>query len=108
MPDEVAEQTIRCFLRTVPAAVPGIAFLSGGQSDEEATVNLDAINRRAQGLPWQLTFSYGRGLQATPLKAWAGEASRVPEAQEAFRLRAKVTAAARRGDYRPELETSAV
>ena len=107
-PDEVAEQTIRCFLRTVPAAVPGIAFLSGGQSDEEATVNLDAINRRAQGLPWQLTFSYGRGLQATPLKAWAGEASRVPEAQEAFRLRAKVTAAARRGDYRPELETSTV
>ena len=73
-PEEVAEKTVSCFKRTVPAAVPGIVFLSGGQSDEEATVNLDAINRHAAsvGAPWELSFSYGRGLQAAPLKAWGG------------------------------------
>ena len=98
-PEEVAEATIACFRRTVPAAVPGIAFLSGGQGDEEATVNLDALNRRADGLPWQLTFSYGRGLQATPLAKWAGQASNVGPAQEAFQVRARETAAARRGEY---------
>ena len=73
-PDEVAAKSIACFKRTVPAAVPGIVFLSGGQGDEEATVNLDAINRQASAAraPWELSFSYGRGLQAAPLKAWSG------------------------------------
>lgn len=100
-PEEVAERTVTCFLRTVPAAVPGIAFLSGGQSDEEATVNLDAINRRAQavGAPWELTFSYGRGLQASPLQAWGGDSANGDATQEAFLERATVTSQARQGRY---------
>ncbi|MGH8910016.1 MAG: class I fructose-bisphosphate aldolase [Egibacteraceae bacterium] len=98
-PDEVAEVSIACFRRTVPAAVPGLAFLSGGQSDEEATLNLDALSRRASGVPWELTFSYGRGLPATPLLIWAGESANVPKAQEAFQTRARETAAARNGEY---------
>jgi fructose-bisphosphate aldolase, class I len=103
---EVAEKTIACFKRTVPAAVPGIVFLSGGQSDEEATVNLDAINRlaEAEGAPWQLSFSYGRGLQAAPLKAWSGQAANVEQAQRAYLHRARVTSAAREGNYSSEME----
>jgi fructose-bisphosphate aldolase class I len=98
---EVAERTITCFKRTVPAAVPGIAFLSGGQGDEEATVNLDAINRyaKATGAPWQLTFSYGRGLQAAPQKAWSGKRENITAAQSAFQARGKANAAARQGNY---------
>ena len=105
--EEVARLTLRCFLETVPAAVPGIAFLSGGQSDAEATLNLDAINREAArlgGAPWQLTFSYGRGLQAAPQKAWAGKAANVAAAQRAFHHRAKLTAAARQGRYTADME----
>lgn len=105
---EVAERTVRCFKRTVPAAVPGIAFLSGGQGDDEATVNLDAINRLPNKGPWQLTYSYGRGLQATPLKVWAGNAANVKKAQDAFFHRAKLTGAARQGAYTPEMEKAAV
>ena len=103
---EVAQMTISCFKRTVPAAVPGVVFLSGGQSDEEATVNLNAINQlaSAEGAPWQLSFSYGRGLQAAPLKAWVGEAANVPQAQQALYQRAFVTSAARQGIYKPEME----
>ena len=100
----VAEATLACFRRTVPAAVPGVVFLSGGQGDEEATVNLDAINRLAQaqgGAPWQLSYSYGRGLQATPLRAWGGDPARVAAAQAAFQERAQATSAARQGAYRP-------
>lgn len=102
----VAAATLGCFRRTVPAAVPGITFLSGGQSDEEATVNLDAINRLAQaeGAPWQLSYSYGRGLLATPLKTWGGDAANVGAAQAAFQLRARVTSAARQGAYDPAME----
>ena len=76
-PEEVAEKTVACLSRTVPAAVPGMVFLSGGQSDDEATANLDAINRHASsvGAPWELSFSFGRGLQAAPLKAWGGDAA---------------------------------
>jgi fructose-bisphosphate aldolase, class I len=109
-PEEVAEKTVDCFLRTVPAAVPGIAFLSGGQSDEEATVNLDAINRRASeaGVPWQLTFSYGRGLQAAPQQAWGGRPENASSAQEAFLNRARLTSAAREGSYTPEMERAGV
>lgn len=103
----VARATLQCFRETVPAAVPGIVFLSGGQGDEEATVNLDAINRRAQelgGMPWELSFSYGRGLQAAPQKAWAGKKENVAAAQRAYYHRAKLTAAARMGRYSPEME----
>ncbi len=100
-PERVALETVECFLRTVPAAVPGIAFLSGGQGDEEATENLDAINRRAAEVeaPWELTFSYGRGLQAAPLQAWGGKPENGPRTQSTFLQRARATAAARRGEY---------
>jgi fructose-bisphosphate aldolase, class I len=105
-PEEVAEMTLACFQHTVPAAVPGIAFLSGGQTDEESVLNLDAINRLAAEVnaPWELTFSYGRGLQAAPQKAWSGKSENVPRAQEAFQHRARVVAAARMGEYSPEME----
>ncbi len=108
--DEVARHTVRCFKDAVPAAVPGVVFLSGGQSDGEATVNLDAINRHAAavGAPWQLSFSYGRGLQAAPQKAWSGKPENVAAAQRAYRHRAKVTAAARMGAYSPAMEREAV
>jgi fructose-bisphosphate aldolase class I len=105
--DEVAELTIRCFREKVPAAVPGIVFLSGGQSDEEATRRLNAMNARGPH-PWQLSFSYGRALQAPSLKAWLGKAENVPEAQKAFYRRAKFNSAARSGAYAPEMETTEV
>lgn len=103
---DVARRTVQCFMSAVPAAVPGIVFLSGGQSDDEATVNLDAINRYAKqaGAPWQLSYSYGRGLQAAPQKAWSGKSDNVAAAQKAFLHRAKVTAAARMGQYTPDME----
>jgi len=109
-PELVARFTLQCFKETVPAAVPGIVFLSGGQSDDEATRNLDAINRRARevGAPWELSFSYGRGLQAAPQKAWSGKAENVAAAQRAYLHRAKLTAAARMGKYSPEMEKELV
>lgn len=105
-PQEIARQTVKCFLETVPAAVPGIVFLSGGQSDDAATVNLDAISRHAPEVnaPWQLSFSYGRGLQAAPMKTWGGNPANADAAQRAFLHRAKVTAAAREGTYSPDME----
>jgi fructose-bisphosphate aldolase class I len=105
-PEEVAEKTIDCFQRTVPTSVPGIVFLSGGQGDDEAIVNLDAISRRAAvvGAPWQISFSYGRGLQAAPQKAWAGKAENAGNAQRAFAHRTRVSSAARQGLYAPEME----
>ena len=104
--EEVAEKTITCFNRAIPAAVPGVVFLSGGQSDEEATVNLNAINQLAAkvGVPWQTSFSYGRGLQAAPLKAWGGEAANLEKASQAYYERARVTGAARRGEYSSAME----
>jgi fructose-bisphosphate aldolase class I len=108
---QVARATLQCFRETVPAAVPGIVFLSGGQGDEEATVDLDAINRRAAevgGMPWELSFSYGRGLQAAPQKAWSGKKENVAAAQRAYHHRAKVTAAARMGKYTPDMEKETV
>ena len=98
----VAAETLRVFADTVPASVPGCVFLSGGQSDEEATVNLNAINQAAAGsasVPWELSFSYGRGLQATPLSVWAGRPENVAAAQSAFQERARLTSAARKGEY---------
>ena len=100
---EVAEKTIRLLKACVPAAVPGIAFLSGGQSDEDATAHLDAMNRIG-GLPWRLTFSYGRALQAAPQKAWAGKAENVAAGQRAFSHRARMNSLASKGEWKPDLE----
>jgi fructose-bisphosphate aldolase, class I len=105
--DEVAEWTLRCFRKHVPAAVPGIVFLSGGQSDEDATAHLNAMNARGPH-PWQLSFSYGRALQAPAIKAWAGRAENVEAAQRAYYHRAKMNSAARSGLYAPEMEREAV
>ena len=107
--EEVAEKTITCFSRTVPAAVPGVVFLSGGQSDEEATVNLNAINKLAAKVvtPWEMGFSYGRGLQAAPLKAWGGDPANMEAASQAYYQRARLTGAARRGEYSVEMVTAA-
>jgi fructose-bisphosphate aldolase class I len=105
--EQVAEETIRCFKRHVPAAVPGIVFLSGGQSDEDATANLNAMNAMGPH-PWQLSFSYGRALQAPALKAWGGKTEKVEAAQRAYYHRAKMNSAARTGMYAPEMEKEAV
>ena len=102
-PEEVAEATLGVFRRHVPAAVPGIVFLSGGQSDEEASANLNAMNAMGGG-PWELSFSYGRALQAPALKKWGGQAAKVEEAQKALAHRAKMNSAARSGLYSPERE----
>ena len=104
--DEVAERTIEVLKRCVPSAVPGIAFLSGGQSDEEATAPLNAMNRIG-GLPWKLTFSYGRALQAAPQKAWSGKNENVAAAQRAFSHRAKMNGLAALGQWQNELEKKA-
>jgi fructose-bisphosphate aldolase class I len=104
--EEVAQRTLRVLKACVPAAVPGIAFLSGGQSDEEATAHLDAINRLGP-LPWRVTFSYGRALQAAPQKAWAGKPENVAAAQRAFAHRARMNGLASRGQWRRELERKA-
>src|ERR1700737_2666582 len=104
--EEVAEKTIRLLKTSVPAAVPGIAFLSGGQSDEEATAHLDAMNRIG-GLPWRLTFSYGRALQAAPQKAWSGKAENVAAGQRAFTHRARMNALASKGEWMADLEKKA-
>lgn len=105
-PDEVADATLACLRRTVPAAVPGIVFLSGGQSDERATANLNAIPGQGPQA-WQISFSYGRALQAAALKAWAGEPANVADAQRAFHRRAKLNAAATAGRYKPAMESAA-
>lgn len=105
-PEEVAEKTLRCLRATVPAAVPGIAFLSGGQSDEEATKHLSLMNQSGPH-PWRLTFSYGRALQAAALKAWGGRASNVKAAQAAFEHRARMNGLAARGEWNPGLEKAA-
>lgn len=94
---DVARRTVRCLKRTVPAAVPGIVFLSGGQTDEQATAHLNAMNRLDEVLPWRLSFSYGRALQAAPLKAWSGKEENVKAGQEAFFERAKANGEATRG-----------
>ena len=97
--EDVAERTLRCLKRSVPAAVPGIVFLSGGQSDEMATLHLNAMNKLAENPPWKLSFSYGRALQAGPLKAWGGQAENLPAAQEVLFARAKANGEATLGAY---------
>jgi fructose-bisphosphate aldolase, class I len=104
--EEVAEKTIRLLKACVPAAVPGIAFLSGGQSDEQATAHLDAMNRLGP-LPWRLTFSYGRALQAAPQKAWSGKAENTAAGQRAFSHRARMNALASKGEWESSLEKKA-
>jgi fructose-bisphosphate aldolase class I len=101
--DEVAEETLRCFRERVPAAVPGVVFLSGGQSDEQATSRLNAMNARGPH-PWQLSFSYGRALQAPALKAWQGKPENLEAGQKAYYRRAKFNGAARSGSYMPAWE----
>ena len=103
--DEVASATVQCFLRSVPAAVPGIAFLSGGQSDEDATAHLNAMNQiLGDSKPWNLSFSYGRALQQPALKAWQGKDENISKAQEAFLKRAKLNSLASLGKYSTDQE----
>lgn len=104
--EEVAEKTLQVLKACVPPAVPGIAFLSGGQSDVQATEHLNAMNRIG-GAPWKLTFSYGRALQAAPQKAWAGKDANVPAAQQAFSHRAVMNGLASKGKWSPEREKQA-
>jgi len=104
--DEVAERTVRVLKRTVPAAQPGIVFLSGGQSDEAATAHLNAM-AAMKGLPWPLTFSYSRALQNTALKTWRGQAGNVVAAQKAFHHRAQMNGLAAQGKWKADLEKQA-
>jgi fructose-bisphosphate aldolase, class I len=105
-PEQVAEATLRVLKRHVPPAVPGIAFLSGGQSPEEATLHLSLMNRMGP-LPWALTFSYGRALQDTALKAWGGTPANFAAGQNEFARRAQLNGAATTGRYAPEMESRA-
>jgi fructose-bisphosphate aldolase class I len=105
-PERIAVATLDCFRRHVPAAVPGIVFLSGGQSEVEASANLDAINR-LEGRVWPLSFSYGRALQASALQAWRGLDDNVEAAQAAFLHRARCNAAAAGGRYDAGMESLA-
>jgi fructose-bisphosphate aldolase, class I len=104
--DEVAEKTLRVLKASVPAAVPGIAFLSGGQSDEAATAHLDAMHRMGP-LPWQLSFSYGRALQHAPQTVWSGKPENVAAAQRAFNHRAMMNGLATLGQWKADLERKA-
>src|SRR3954447_717935 len=104
--EEVAGRTVKVLKRCVPPAVPGIAFLSGGQSEEEATAHLNAMNAM-HPVPWALTFSYGRALQAAPQKAWSGKPDNVPAAQQAFAHRAEMNSLATTGKWNPDLEKKA-
>ena len=104
-PEQVAEATVRCLRRWVSAAVPGIAFLSGGQSTTEATLHLSLMNR--EPLPWKLTFSYGRALQDSALKAWGGKADKFEAGQREFMRRARLNGLAAKGAYTPDMETKA-
>jgi fructose-bisphosphate aldolase class I len=103
---EVAERTVRVLKRTVPAALPGVVFLSGGQTDEDATAHLDAMNRMG-GLPWPLTFSFSRALQAVALNTWRGSAGNVAAAQKALHHRARMNSLAAKGQWTPEVEKKA-
>jgi fructose-bisphosphate aldolase class I len=104
--EEVAEKTVRLLKACVPGAVAGIAFLSGGQSDEDATAHLDAMNKLGP-LPWKLTFSYGRALQAAPQRAWGGKSENVAAAQRAFAHRARMNSLAALGQWKQDLEKKA-
>src|ERR1035441_4828882 len=105
--DEVADATVKCFLRAVPAAVPGIAFLSGGQSSELASARLNAMNTRFKArLPWALAFSFARAIQQPAMELWKGQEANVSAAQQALVHRARCNQAARRGEYSQAMEQS--
>ena len=104
--EEVAEATVRCLRRCVPTAIPGIVFLSGGQSAEIATAHLNAMNEMGD-YPWELSFSYGRALQEEALNAWGGKKSNVDAGQRAYHHRAKCCGAARYGKYTAKMEKAA-
>jgi fructose-bisphosphate aldolase class I len=106
-PEEVAAATLKVLRREVPAAVPTINFLSGGQAPEEATANLNAINVLYPNAPWVLSFSYARALQDPVMPLWAGRAENVAAAQAAFSRRIKMNSLARDGKWRPEMERAA-
>jgi len=106
-PEQIGEATITALRRGVPSAVPGILFLSGGQSEIDATINLNAINRASGRKPWSLTFSYGRALQASVLKVWQGKDANVLAAQKTLMMRAKANGLAAVGKYEGEAEASA-
>lgn len=106
-PDEVASATLKVLRRTVPVAVPSINFLSGGQTPDEATINLNALNQQAPDAPWQLSISYGRALQQTALQAWMGKTDNVVAAQQALLERARLNHLAMLGNYRPDMEPAA-
>ncbi len=103
-PEKVAEMTVKCFREVVPRGMPGIVFLSGGQTEAQASANLNAMNMGDEMHPWELSFSYGRALQASTLKAWGGKEENVIQAQETFAHRAKLTSLARAGEYSEEME----
>lgn len=105
--EEVARATVECLRRSVPAAVPGIVFLSGGQTALQATAHLNAMNSMYDNLPWELSFSYARALQEKPMEIWKGESGNVEEAQKAFYHRAKMNSAARNGKYSEDMEQAA-
>ncbi len=104
--EEVAEKTLRCLRRNVPADVPGVAFLSGGQTPEQATAHLNAMNEIG-GVPWQIAFSYARALQEAPMKIWKGDNSNWEAAQKAFSARARLVSLARQAEYKPDMEKEA-
>jgi len=104
-PQEVAQATLRTLMRAVPAAVPSINFLSGGQGPEEATANLNAINQLKANAPWQLSISYGRALQQPALHAWLGKPENTQKAQQALLKRAHLNSLARQGKYIPSMES---
>ena len=105
--EEVARYTVECLLRTVPPAVPGIVFLSGGQTELQATQHLNAMNTIYEGLPWELSFSYARALQGQPMEIWGGKAENIERAQKIFHHRARMNSAARDGRYSEEMEQEA-
>jgi fructose-bisphosphate aldolase class I len=104
--EEVATATLHCLRRHVPAAVPGIVFLSGGQKDRLATAHLNAINRLPRPKPWKLSFSYGRALQDAAIAAWRGRDENLKAGQQAFRHRARCNGAATRGEYTDQMEAA--
>ncbi len=105
-PEKVAEMTVKCFHECVPHEVPGIVFLSGGQTEKQACENLNAMNNTDEMHPWELSFSYGRALQASTLQAWQGKDENIEEAQKVFLHRCKMTSMARSGEYSSNLETT--